>query len=147
QRLRSLLIAHVFVGILCCGLVATRHPIPFILPHLPLVALFAIILSQAYLLGLWTAFTDAGLWARLFVLSVGTVYLEGLIALAAGEWGLKAAAATPSITTTGVLLAARVRGREIRRITHPASQRAREFYQFKIQGLMILIFVLALVFA
>jgi len=135
---------HLVGGILCCGLVAIRPLTPF---RPELLTFLAIMLSQAYLLGLWTAFSDAALWSRLFVLVIGAVYLEGLLALVASHEGVQWAAATTSLASAGVLLAARRWGRELRRITESASRVAFESYQFKIQGLMILTFVLALLFA
>lgn len=146
-RICFLTFAHLVGGILRCGLVAILPRTPFILKDLPVVTLLAIFLSQSYLLGLWTAFSDAAIWSRLLMLGLGTVYLEGLIALVAGLHGLQLAAATSSLATAGAHHAARQWGRELRRITEPTSRTAPVSYQIKIQGLMILTFVLAMLFA
>jgi hypothetical protein len=148
QRVRSLWIAHLIGGIFCGGLYASmpRTP-PSLSDDLPLVALLAIVLSQAYLLGLWTAFADAALWRRLLGLGLGTVYLEGLIDLVTAHDVLRWAATTVSLGAAGVLLIARGRGRELRRVTEPSRHAAPDPWQIKIRGLMIWTLVLALLFA
>jgi hypothetical protein len=93
---------------------------------LPLVTFLAIMLSQAYLLGLWTAFSDAALWSRVLVLGIGTVYLEGLIGLVAGYEGVQLLAATTSLSAVGVLFTARRWGREHRKVTEPTGLQAPE---------------------
>ncbi|MFI5456917.1 MAG: hypothetical protein ACHRXM_15840 [Isosphaerales bacterium] len=146
-RICSLSIAHLVGGILCCGLFAIMPPIPFKLGDLPIVTLLAILLSQAYLLGLWTAFSDASLWSRLLVLGMGAAYLEGLFGLVAGRNAMPLAAATTALATACVLLAARRWGSTLRSITEPPSRAAATSCQIKIRELMILTFVLALLFA
>jgi hypothetical protein len=147
SRVRSLWIAHLVVGILCCGLYASMPRTPSLLNDLPLVTLVAIVLSQACLLGLWAAFSNAALWSRLFGLGLGTVYLQGLIGLVSPVEVLQWAAPTVSLGTAGVLLTSRGRGRELRRFTESPSRAAPEPWQFKIRGLMICTLVLALLFA
>ena len=146
-RIRLLWIAHLVVGILCCGLYAGMPRTPPLLDDLPLVTLLAIVLSQAYLLGLWMAFSRAALWRRLLGLGMGTVYLEGLIDLVTVHQFLQWPATTVSLGTGGVLLTARRWGMELRRITEPSSRAAPEPWQIKIRGLMIWTVVLALLFA
>jgi len=98
SRMVSLLLAHLLGGALCCRLA--------IMPLPPFTSV-AITLSQAYLLGLWTAFSDAALWSRFLVLGMGTVYLVAMIGFVAGSQGWALAATTVSLGTAGVLLAAR----------------------------------------
>jgi hypothetical protein len=146
-RIGSLWVAHLVVGILCCGLYASMPRTPSLMDDLALVTLLAILLSQAFHLGLWMAYSNAALWRRLLGLGLGTVYLESLLTLVAGQEGVQWAATTVSLGTAGVLFAACRRGMELRRITESASHADAESYQIKIRGLMILTFVLALLFA
>ena len=113
---------------------------------MPEVTLLGVFLSQAYLLGLWMAFSETGLWSRLLVLGMGAVYMEVLIAVV-GDRTVNGAAATTSLVTAGMFLAARQWGRQLRRIMEPDWHEAARSYQIKIQELMILTFVLALLFA
>ena len=138
SRIGSLLLAHLLGGALCCWLA--------IMPLRPVTPL-AITLSQAYLLGLWAAFSVAALWSRLLGLGIGTVYLEGLIDSVTVDQVLQWAATTVSLGTAGVLLTARGRGRELRRVMEPPSRAVPEPWQFKLRGLMIGTVVLALLFA
>lgn len=146
-RIRSLWIAHLVVGISYCGLCARMPRTRPLLNDWPLVTLLAIVLSQAYLLGLWTAFSDAALWRRLLVLGLGTMYLEGLIDLVTPHDVLRWATTTVSLGAAGVLLTARGRRRELRRVTDPSRHAAPEPWQIRIRGLMIWTSVLALLFA
>jgi hypothetical protein len=148
-RIAFLWIVHLVVGILGCGLCAIMPltaPLS-LLDDSPVVTLLAITLSQAYLLGLWTAFSDAALWSRLLVLGIGTVYLGGLIDLVSFHEVLQWAAVTVWLVTAGILFTARRWGWELRRITEPSSRAASEPWQIKIRGLMILTLVLAMLFA
>jgi hypothetical protein len=150
-RIRSLWIAHLVASVLCCGLFAilprTPSLTPSLMDDLALVTLLAILLSQAFLLGLWMAYSNAALWRRLLGLGIGTVYLESLLTLVAGQEGVQWAATTVSLGTAGVFFAARRRGMELRRITESASHATPEPWQITIRGLMILTLVLALLFA
>jgi hypothetical protein len=146
-RIRLLWIAHLVVGIFSCGLFAITPRTPSLLDDWPLVTLLAIMLSEACLLGLRTAFSNAALWSRLLVLGMGIVYLERLIDLVTGYEVLRWAPTTVSLGTAGVFLTARRWGRDLRRITEPSSRAAPEPWQIKIRGLMILTLVLALLFA
>jgi hypothetical protein len=147
RMIRSLAIAHFLVGILCCALVAIVPRTPRILEFLPVVILLAIVLSQACLLGLWAAFSNAGERILALVLAVGALYLEGQLELVVGQEGLQLAAATTALVAAGVLIAIRRRGTHLWTIAEPASHVGREHYQMKIRGLMILTLVLALAFA
>ena len=133
SRIGSLLLAHLLGGALCCWLA--------IMPLRPVTPL-AITLSQAFLLGLWTAFSDAALWSRFLVLGMGTVYLVAMIGLQGGAL----AATTVSLGSTGILLAAR-RRMALRKITEPSRMPDPESFQVQIRDLMSLTFVLALLFA
>jgi hypothetical protein len=146
-RICLLLIAHVAVGIFGCGLFALMPWKPSHLDAWPLVIFLAIMLSQAYLLGLWMAFSSAALWSRLLVLGLGTVYLEGLGDSVTVHEVLRWAPTTVSLGTAGVLLLARRWGMELRRITEPSTRAAPEPWQIKIRGLMIWTLMLALLFA
>src|SRR4051812_25953360 len=88
SRIGSLLLAHLLGGAFCCWLAA-------IMPLRPVTPL-AITLSQAFLLGLWTAFSHAALWSRFLVLGMGTVYLVAMIGFVAGFQGGALAATTVS---------------------------------------------------
>ena len=147
SNIRSLGIAHLVVGIFGCGLFAIMPRTPSHLDEWPLVLFLGILLSQAYLLGLWAAFSDAALWSRLLGLGLGTVYLERLIDSVTVDQVVHWAATTVSLGTAGVLLTARGRGRELRRVMEPPSRAVPEPWQFKIEGLMIWTVVLALLFA
>jgi hypothetical protein len=146
-RIRSLWIAHLVAGIFDCGLFAIMPRTPSHLDEWPLVLFLGILLSQAYLLGLWAAFSNAALWRRLLGLGIGTVYLEGLIDSVTVDQVLHWAATTVSLGTAGVLLTARGRGRELRRVMEAPSRAVPEPWQFKMRGLMIGTVVLALLFA
>jgi hypothetical protein len=147
SNIRSLGIAHLAIGIFGCELFALMPWKPSHLDEWPLVIFLAIMLSQAYLLGLWMAFSSAALWSRLLGLGVGTVYLEGLSDSVTVHEVLRWAPTTVSLGTAGVLLAARRWGMAIRRVTEPSSRAAPEPWQIKIRGLMIGTLVLALLFA
>jgi hypothetical protein len=138
SRIGSLLLAHLPGGALCCWLA--------IMPLRPVTPL-AITLSQAFLLGLWTAFSHAALWSRFLVLGMGTVYLVGMIGFVAGYPAGALAATTVSLGTAGVLLTARCWGMPLRRVTEPSRLPDPEPYQVQIRDLMSLTFVLALLFA
>ena len=140
-------IVHLIVGIFGCGLFAIIPRTPSHQDEWPLVLFLAILLSQAFLLGLWAAFSDAALWSRLLVLGMGTVYLEALIDWVTIDEVLHWAATTVSLGTAGVLLTARGRGRELRRVMEPPSRAVPEPWQFKLRGLMIWTVVFALLFA
>ena len=146
-KILTLSIAHILVGIVCCVLVAAVPRTPAIRDGLRVVALIALMLSQAFLVGLYMALSGANLWLRLLALGVATVYLESLLAFAAGQQGVQWLVAVTSLATAGILLAARQWGSQLRRVTNDASRVAPNSYQFKIQGLMIVTVVLALLFA
>src|SRR5215475_617194 len=135
-RIGFLWIAHLVVGIFYGGLFAVMPRTPPLLDVWPLVTLLAIVLSQADLLGLWAAFSHAALWRRLLGLGLGTVYLEGLIDSVTVDQVLQWAATMVSLGTSGVLLTARGRGRELRRVLEPPGRAVPEPWQFKIRGLM-----------
>jgi hypothetical protein len=120
SRIKLLVIASVVAVILCSGwsAVVTPRGVPFT-SYLPVVTMLALVLSQAYFLGFWTALSEASPGTRLVWLGLGTLALEGLFALAAGNEGERLVATTVSIGTAGALVAARGGGVRLHRFAGP----------------------------
>jgi hypothetical protein len=134
-------VIHAVCAVFFARLYATiEGRLPFILPAILMVPLFALIFCQSCLIGLWAAMATPAWWLRVLGCIAGIVYLEILLQVEE-DFGFPATIST--LTIVIVLSCLRVWGAGLHQLQVDQYQGSGESIRFSIRGLMIFTFSVA----